>query len=82
VHPEQIKAAMRMRGYTQAKFAEELGVHTSTLSQVIAGYGKSARIQSAIAALLNKTVKELWPNQTVLRRPHARANSPAEIAGN
>ncbi|MDR0441575.1 MAG: helix-turn-helix domain-containing protein [Candidatus Accumulibacter sp.] len=68
MHPEEIKAALRMRGYTQARLAEKLYVNPSTVSQIIAGYGKSARLQKAIARIIGKTVSEIWPNQVILRR--------------
>jgi lambda repressor-like predicted transcriptional regulator len=71
MHPEEIKAALRMRGYTQARLAEAMGAHPSTVSQVIAGYGKSARLQRAIAEIIGKPQAEIWPGQIILRRSRA-----------
>jgi lambda repressor-like predicted transcriptional regulator len=68
MHPEQIKAEMRMRGYTQARLADEIGVKKSTVSQVIGGVGKSFPIQTAIANLLGISIEKLWPGQVRLRR--------------
>jgi len=81
MHPEQIKAEMRMRGYTQARLADEMGVKKSTVSQVISGTGKSLPIQTAIAKLLGKKITELWPGQIRLRRSRAEieANRVATI---
>jgi lambda repressor-like predicted transcriptional regulator len=73
MHPEEIKACLRMKGYTQAALAETLGVAPSTISQIIAGYGKSARVQAEIASIIGKTVSTIWPNQIVLRRSKRRA---------
>ncbi|MDR2259550.1 MAG: helix-turn-helix domain-containing protein [Azoarcus sp.] len=73
MHPEEIKAALRMKGYTQAALAETLKVTPSTISQIIAGYGKSARLQESIAGVIGKSVQEIWPNQVVLRRTRRAA---------
>ena len=37
MHPEQIKAAMRMKGVTPTALADEMGVSNATMSQVISG---------------------------------------------
>lgn len=61
MHPEQIKAALRMKGVTPAALADELGVKQSTMSQVISGRAESARIKSGISRVLNIPVASLWP---------------------
>lgn len=68
MHQEDIKAAMRKAGWTQAMAADHLGVAKSSVAQVIAGSIRSARIQAFIATIIGKPVKEIWPNQIVLRR--------------
>jgi lambda repressor-like predicted transcriptional regulator len=68
MHPEEIKAALRMKGCTQARLAESLRIGRSTVSQVIAGYCKSSHVQKAIAKIIGKTIREIWPNQVILRR--------------
>jgi lambda repressor-like predicted transcriptional regulator len=70
MHPEQIKAAMRMKGITPTALADELNVANSTMSQVISGRSVSARIRSRIAEITGFTVDQLWPPSTkpVLRR--------------
>jgi lambda repressor-like predicted transcriptional regulator len=82
MHPEEIKAALRMKSITQAVLAERLGVTPSLVSQTIAGYGKSPQVQRAIAEIVGKSIRDLWPNQVILRRTRARAGLPAEIVGN
>ena len=82
MHQEEIKAALRMKGVTQAVLAERLGVNRSSVSQTISGSCKAERIQSAIAKIIGKTVKEIWPNQIILRRtkrpaPQATVHQPA-----
>lgn len=68
MHPEDIKAALRKAGKTQAVLAEELEVARSSVAQAIAGSIRSARIQARIAEVIGKPVKEIWPGQIVLRR--------------
>lgn len=72
MHPEQIKAAMRMAGTTPAMLCDELGVAASSVSQTISGHIKSKRIQSRIAQIVGKPVEAIWPNQVVLRRSRAQ----------
>jgi lambda repressor-like predicted transcriptional regulator len=69
MHPELIKAELRMKGITPAVLAETLDLHYSTVSQVIRGVGTSARVKKAIADVLEKKVADLWPTKkSVLRR--------------
>lgn len=71
MHPEQIKAAMRMKGVTPTALADELGVANSTVSQVISGRSVSARIRSRIAEITGFSVDAMWPpanNPPSLRR--------------
>lgn len=68
MHPEEIKAAMRMKGFTQAVIADELEVAQSSVAQTIAGRIRSSRIQQRIAQIIGREVAEIWPNQIVLRR--------------
>lgn len=70
MHPEQIKAVIRMKGVTPAVLAEQLGVAKSTMSQVISGRIVSARIRERIAQVTGLPVEVLWPptGKPVLRR--------------
>ncbi|BEV15808.1 hypothetical protein HBDW_25960 [Herbaspirillum sp. DW155] len=70
MHPEEIKAAMRIAGKTLVVVAEELKLDKSTISSVVCGRGKSARVQQYISVLLNKPVDTIWPptDRPVLRR--------------
>ena len=72
MHPEQIKAEMRMAGITPAMLCDELGVARSSVSQTISGHIKSARIQQRISQIIGKPVGSIWPNQVVLRRSRAQ----------
>lgn len=70
MHPEEIKAAMRMKGVTPTALADELGVANSTVSQVISGRSVSARIAARISEIVGKPAAVIWPPKTgpVLRR--------------
>ena len=68
MHPEQIKAALRMQGITLVMLAEEMGVSRSMVTHVINGHTKSAAIQQRIANLLGRTVESLWEQRPSLRR--------------
>ena len=74
MHPEQIKAALRMKGVTPTALADELGVANSTVSQVISGRSVSARIRRAISRITGHSVDVLWPpanSRPSLRRSRA-----------
>ena len=61
MHPEQIKAHIRMRNTTPAAIADLLGVSRSMVSLVISGSAKSERIAKYISALIDVPVDKLWP---------------------
>lgn len=68
MHSEEIKAALRMRGFTQVMLAEELDVAPSSVAQTISGRIRSDRIQARISQIIGKSTKTIWPDQIVLRR--------------
>ena len=68
MHPEEIKAALRMRGVTSAQIADALDVKPQTVSSVIHGRGTSARIANRIADIIGKPVHDIWEPQPTLRR--------------
>lgn len=74
MHPEEIKAAIRMRGFTAASIADELEVTRSAVSAVING-AASLRIRTRIAEVLGKSVESLWPAKKAsgLRRQKSKA---------
>jgi lambda repressor-like predicted transcriptional regulator len=72
MHPEEVKAALRMRGITQAILAEAHGVTRTAVRAVIVGQSKSQRIQEAISRVIDKPVSDIWPGQVRLRRTRAQ----------
>jgi len=75
MHPEEIKAALRMSGWTQVMLADDLNVSRSSVTQTIVGGSRSARIQQRISDILGKPVKAIWPGQVVLRRDRRQVGS-------
>jgi Ner family transcriptional regulator len=63
MHPEDIKAALRKRGVTQADIARRLGVSKTTINYVITGKTLSRRVAEAIAEASGKPLKSLWPKK-------------------
>lgn len=61
MHPEMIKAGLRMKGISPAALADELNVSTSTMSLVINGKAQSRRIKAAIALRLGQPVDVVFP---------------------
>ena len=78
MHPEEIKAAMRIAGTTPAMLCDELQVAASSVSQTISGHIKSKRIQTRIAEIIGKPIDFIWPNQVVLRRNRSQIDSQRE----
>lgn len=70
MHPEEIKAAMRIAGTTPAMLATNLDVSKATVSTVIHGRNESARVKASIAQLIGKPVSLIWPDaRKSLQRP-------------
>lgn len=82
MHPEEIKAALRIKGFTQAMLADEFGVASSSIHQAITGYISSERIQARISEIIGKPVKSIWPNQVRLRRSRAQIDAQRAAAMN
>jgi len=60
MHPEEIKAALRINGVTLTALAHELGLSRSMVTQVIHGYARSRRVEERIAQLLGKPINAIW----------------------
>ena len=82
MHPEDIKAAIRKRGYTLALVASRVDLGRpgraptkSAVSRVLRGDLKSARIAVCISQLIDVPVSTLWPGMypaALDRRPAAK----------
>jgi putative transcriptional regulator len=63
MHPELIKAHLRIGGTTPTALADKLGVAPITVSLVIQGKGTSRRIAEAIANALGQPLADVFPKQ-------------------
>lgn len=68
MHPEKIKAELRIAGWTQAALADALEVAGSSVAQTISGRIRSPLIQGRIATIIGQPIDKIWPNQVRLRR--------------
>jgi lambda repressor-like predicted transcriptional regulator len=75
MHPELIRANLRMKGSTPASVADELGTSRTSVARVIDGKSGSARIRAAIVKATGIPESQLWPAKppTGLRRLKPRA---------
>lgn len=62
MHPEDIKAELRKRGWNGAKIAQKLGVSRHCVSAVIRGRCRSSTIEREIAVILDKPLYVVFPN--------------------
>ena len=63
MHPEEIKAAIRMKGYTATDVARSLGVSHACVSHVIHGHGVSARVARRICEITGIPTQRMWPDK-------------------
>jgi transcriptional regulator with XRE-family HTH domain len=59
---KKIRAMMILRDVKQVDICRQLRVNSSTVSLIVSGKKKSARIRAAIAEALGFKVEELWPS--------------------
>lgn len=86
MHPEDIKAEIRKRGYNLTALAEENGLAKQSVSEAIRARS-SARAEEIIAKLLDKKPCEIWPSRyradgqrIMLRRPRPAPRRQPEKA--
>lgn len=73
MHPEDIKAAIRKNGSSQAEIARSLRVSATTVSLVIHGRSTSKRVARKIASIAGLPPSQLWPGKYM---PGANASAP------
>ena len=71
MHPEEIKAALRMKGVTLSALADDVGVSRSMVSHVIHGHARSAHVSERIAKIIGLPAGAIWAPKPVLRRSKA-----------
>lgn len=68
MHPELIKAELRMRGWSGARIADSIGVSRSMVAHVIAGQAVSSRVMNQIAKVIEQPVEKIFPEKFRVRR--------------
>jgi lambda repressor-like predicted transcriptional regulator len=63
MHRDEIKIALKARGFTVVAFARKLGVSREVIHNVIAGRGRSRRIEAAIATEISKPIWDVFPSR-------------------
>lgn len=60
----EVKAQLVLKGVSYARIAEILGVTRQLVGAVVRGTAQSARVEAAIAAVLNTPVHEVFDRAT------------------
>lgn len=77
MHPEEIKAALRIKGFTLAALATELERSRSMVTHVVHGHARSKDIENRIAQILGKPRDVIWKGKPSLRRAKPAAAGAA-----
>lgn len=67
--PRQRKAALVLRGVSQADIARRAGVTATHVSDVLHGRRRSPRVERAIAEALGRAIEDLFPEPQHPMRP-------------
>lgn len=80
---EYRKAALRDKGYTAAKLADEIGVGRSAVSQVLNERSTSRRIQQRTAEIIGLDFDAVWPERAknALRRGKTSQQGALMVVG-
>lgn len=78
MHPEQIKAELRMRGTSASGVADSMNLSRAVVSNVIHSRTKSRRIATHIAEIMERPLEEIWPGRyaTTKGKRRTRRRSP------
>ncbi len=61
--PERIKYLLALRGITQQKIADMVGVSPPNVAAVISGERKTPHIQGAIAEAIDRPISQVFPKK-------------------
>ena len=78
---ENLRAARRKAGLTQATLAAAAGVSQQAVALLERGYGSSPQTRGAIAAALDKRPSELFPPRGASDGAAGRPEAPAQGSG-
>lgn len=68
MHPEQIKAEIRMTGTTPSALADRMSRSRMLVSNVIHGRATSRAVADLIAKTIGKSVQQIWPGKYLVKR--------------
>jgi lambda repressor-like predicted transcriptional regulator len=77
MHPEQIKAAIRMKGTTPSAIADAMGLSRTAVTHVIRGVGVSLPVAQRISEVTGVPIALLWPGK-YLPKKKAEASEASE----
>jgi transcriptional regulator with XRE-family HTH domain len=77
--PLERQFALKRKGITQTKIAEEIGVTPISVSDVINGHRVSDRIMRAIAERIDKDVRMVFPKY-YLQPPKRKTSKVKQVA--
>ena len=63
MHSEDIKAALRKKGFSQKEVADRMKVSPTTVHNVICGACKSERVARFISSIVGVDRGDLWPGR-------------------
>lgn len=61
MHPEEIKAAIRMRGVTLGALSESWGFHKTAIGHALRR--ELPQVEAHIAQFLGKSLHDIWPDR-------------------
>lgn len=72
MHPADIIASLKKRGYSQSRLAAELGCCLQAVNNTILLGRASHRIATRIASITGLSLEKLWPARYAARRTSRR----------
>ena len=75
MHSEDIKAALRKRGWTLADIAKELDICPSAVSHALTRQ-RSRRVEETIANKIGLPLQEVWPQRYAAANRQAHSSVP------
>lgn len=82
MHPADIQAALKKRGYSMADIGTALEVDRGAVYKVVHDKSRSRKIANAISKIIDKPVEEIWPDAypDVYRRKRRAQNLMAFLS--
>ncbi len=72
MHPADIIAALKKKGFSLTRIAREQGVTVTSISAVVHDRDRSVHLAKRIASIVGQPVNTLWPGSYNRPRPRYR----------